>query len=171
MEDRTSNLLGAFGVLLGDEVRAAASSEVGGGAAASALVFIGSTCDPNIDAMARALALSHSGAVRLVDRLQRDGYVERAHGTDARSVALRLTSRGRTTLARLRAARREVLDRRLAPLSAAERRQLVGLLEKLLAEAVAGGVYEWRVCQLCEVAVCMEPYCPVDRAARAQEAT
>lgn len=168
VDERTANLLGAFSLLVAGDIRAATGDAVGsGGASASALVLVASMGNPSIDQLARSLGLSHSGTVRLVDRLQAEGLLERQPGLDARSVALRLTRTGRRAVERIRAARQQVLAARLGVLDEADRARLAELLEKLLVGAVEAGATEWHVCQLCDVASCSEPYCPVERTARA----
>ena len=60
-----------------------------------------------MDDLRNVLGLTPSGAVRLVDRLAADGYVERRAGADGRSLALRLTPAGSRVARRvLSAARR-----------------------------------------------------------------
>ena len=68
-----ANVLGAFGLALADRL-AAAAEPAGGVSAAEALVALaGTAAGGSIDALARIVGLSHSGTVRLVDRLERDG--------------------------------------------------------------------------------------------------
>src|SRR3954447_15264436 len=101
---RDANLVGALGVILTD-VLADATELVGGATPAAALVALnGTSAGGTIDALAGGGGLSHSGTVRLVDRLVREDLVERRRGADQRSAALVLTPAGR------RAARR-VLSR------------------------------------------------------------
>src|SRR3954447_21944422 len=112
----TSNLVGALGLALADRL-AAAAELAGGASAAEALVALdGGRAGASIDAVARIVGLSHSGTVRLVDRLERDRLVERRRGAGQRSAALYLTPAGR------RLARR-VLTRRDA-----EMHSVLGLL-------------------------------------------
>src|SRR6185436_6473081 len=111
MTSRDANLLGALGIVLGDLLDDAAEL-AGGASAATALVALhGSSAGDTIDALAGRVGLSHSGTVRLVDRLAGDGLVERRRGADQRSAALVLTPRGRR-------AARSVLSRREANLHA-----------------------------------------------------
>src|SRR4051794_37718789 len=106
---RSANLLGALGVVLADRL-ADATEPAPGSSAATALIAIGGTAaGDSIDAVARIVGLSHSGTVRLVDRLDAAGLVERRRGADQRSAALVLTPAGRR-------AAREVLRRREASL-------------------------------------------------------
>src|SRR6266705_1793914 len=90
-------------------------------------------CGASFHSSARRLALSHSATVRLVDRLEADGLVERRSGRDGRSVALFVTPAGETTAVEALRRRGEALAEVLAPLSASERQRLAILLAKLLA--------------------------------------
>lgn len=83
--------------------------------------------------LAEAVLLSRSGLSRLVDRLQKDGLVQREPDPlDARGLYTVLTEKGRSTLrdaahVHLGGVSRMVLDR----LSEDELRQLAGLMAKL----------------------------------------
>ncbi|TWD84556.1 DNA-binding MarR family transcriptional regulator [Kribbella amoyensis] len=76
--------------------------------------------------LAAELDLSLPSASRLVTRLADERLVlRRVPEHDRRLLRLTLAARGRTTLARLRDARREELDQVLARMSAADRTALV----------------------------------------------
>jgi DNA-binding MarR family transcriptional regulator len=159
---RTGNLLGALALALTDAMTAVTARGAGHGAAApSALVCIHNYPDLSIERLRVILQLSHSGTVRLIDRLVADGLVERAPGTDQRSVALRLTAAGAAAVEAVLAERRGVLEHALDGLSAAERRALSPLLEKLLARTSAGRRCADHICRLCDDAACPLPQCPV----------
>jgi len=65
-----------------------------------------------INDLAQQLLIKHNSAVELVDRLAREGLVVRAPSSaDRRKVELRLTSRGRTVLAKLASMHRAELQR------------------------------------------------------------
>ena len=49
--------------------------------------------DAHVGRLADVLGLTHSGAVRLVGQLERDGLAERRTGADRRRVEVRLTLR------------------------------------------------------------------------------
>src|SRR5687768_14647348 len=116
---RTSNLLGALVVALGDATRTSVEKASGHGVTASAalataLAYPGMS----VDALRRTLGLSAAGATRLVDGLQADGLVERrASLGDRRSRAVVVTDAGRKSARRVLDARRRVHSRALAPLS------------------------------------------------------
>lgn len=81
--------------------------------------------------LAEAVHLERSTMVGVVDALEERGLIERRRGADRRTNGLWLTRGGRALVARLRQ-RIERHERRVAArLSAAERAQLLALLEKL----------------------------------------
>ena len=81
--------------------------------------------------LAEAVHLDRSTMVGVVDALEERGLIERRRGADRRTNGLWLTRVGRALVARLRQ-RIERHERRVAArLSAAERAQLLALLEKL----------------------------------------
>jgi DNA-binding MarR family transcriptional regulator len=156
---RTANLLGAISLALADEQQAAAAAVAGHGASGpAALVLLGDLAGgATIEELRRALGLTHSGTVRLVDRLVGGGLVERRVGGDARSVSLHLTGSGRRIARRVVAARETVLERALIGLEPRQRADFERLLEVVLGEL---GASRARVCRLCDTAVC--GHCPVE---------
>jgi DNA-binding MarR family transcriptional regulator len=81
--------------------------------------------------LAEHLQCDASNVTGLADRLEELGVVERAAGADRRVKLLQLTLRGRSVRTDL-AARVAAGSTVTAKLTAAERRQLMGLLDKLL---------------------------------------
>ena len=170
-EARTANLLGALALVVHDRFSEAMAGELGEGeSAAAALSSLDHLLDrPTIDLLRRVLGLTSSGTVRLVDRLEDEGYVERSAGEDRRATAVHLTRAGRRAARRAGAARREVLERALSPLSTAERADLDALLSKLLVGMMRGPGAERFMCRLCDTRACghAEGHCPVRAAVRA----
>lgn len=81
--------------------------------------------------LAQAVSLERSTMVGVVDVLEGRGLIERRRGEDRRTNGLWLTAEGRTAVNRLKR-RIQMHERRIAArLSAEEREQLIGLLEKL----------------------------------------
>ena len=81
--------------------------------------------------LAHAVGLDRSTMVGLVDTLEERSLIERRRGEDRRTNGLWLTRAGRALVERLKR-RIELHERRIATrLSAAERAQLISLLEKL----------------------------------------
>lgn len=80
-------------------------------------------------ALGRLIGMDPSSMVATIDELESTGLVERRpHPTDRRSHAVHITDAGRKRLARGRELAVQAQDELLAPLSAAERRQLHDLL-------------------------------------------
>jgi DNA-binding MarR family transcriptional regulator len=83
-------------------------------------------------AIAEALGYDKGQLVGLLDELEGDGLVERRRDTvDRRRQTVTITTAGRKTLESLRALSLEIEADFLAPLSAAERKELHGLLLRI----------------------------------------
>jgi MarR family transcriptional regulator, negative regulator of the multidrug operon emrRAB len=108
----------------------------------------------SIDDLRRVVGLTHSGAVRLVDRLAGAGLVERRVGADQRSVALQLTPEGRRAARRVLARREAAIEQVLAPLDRSDRAVLSRLHERLLGELAEGPRRRRQLCRLCDVEAC-----------------
>ena len=115
-----------------------AAELVGGPSTAAALVALhGTSSGGTIDALAGRIGLSHSGAVRLVDRLAGDGLVERRRGADQRSAALVLTPQGRRAARRVLSRREANLANFLVVLTSDQQDAMTELVEALLSGLVA----------------------------------
>jgi DNA-binding MarR family transcriptional regulator len=134
----------------------------------------------SMDDLRRALGLTPSGAVRLVDRLAADGCVERRPGANGRSLSLVLTARGRRVARRVQAARREALEGVLSELTGPDRAALTRVTEKLLRTVTASRLGARRqgvdpsggwLCRLCDFDACGRDrgICPAQGEARAQQ--
>jgi DNA-binding MarR family transcriptional regulator len=168
--DRAGNLLGALALSVSDRTSEAVGDAAGQSqTAAVALSALYHFLDaPSIDLLRRVLGLTPSGTVRLVDRLEEAGYVERRPGRDGREVSLRLTAAGRRAAERVSAARGDILGHALSVLEPDERNQLEALLARLLPGLMRGpGATRW-MCRLCDMGACGrdEGRCPVANAAR-----
>ena len=108
----------------------------------------------SIDSLRRVLGITHSGAVRLVDRLAAARLVERRIGPDARAVSLHLTPEGRRVARRVRTAREAALEQVLARLSEGQRNQLDSLLSDMFPSVVETQADVGRVCRLCDADGC-----------------
>jgi|JI10StandDraft_1071094.scaffolds.fasta_scaffold57857_3 MarR family transcriptional regulator, negative regulator of the multidrug operon emrRAB len=160
---RTQNLLGALAVALTDELHRVTADRAGHGAAApSALVSIETSPGMSIETLSKILSLSHSGTVRLIDRLVSDGLVERAPGVDGRAVALRLTTKGKQATRSILAERRRVLAGALQTLTAQEQLHLGSLLDRLLSAITRSRGHADHICRLCDESVCPGNQCPVE---------
>jgi DNA-binding MarR family transcriptional regulator len=166
---REANVLGALAQAITDRtasaIAAAAGQNVSAAAALSALHHF--LDRPTLDQLRDVLGLTHSGAVRLVDRLTDAGLVARGQGDDRRSRSVALTAEGRAAAERVAAARAAVLEDLLVDLSRAERDTLGGLLDRLMAGVVRGKDGGAWICRLCDLDACerSEGRCPAANAA------
>jgi DNA-binding MarR family transcriptional regulator len=150
------NALGALALEVARRVQEAgeAASPHGASVPAALTALHGFTGGQSIDALRRVVGLTHSGAVRLVDRLAAAGLVERRVGADGRAVALQLTPEGRRAARRVLARREAAIGTVLAPLSPRERTDLARLHERLLTQMTEDQGDRRRVCRLCDVDAC-----------------
>lgn len=168
--DRAANVLGALALVVADRMddalaEASGRSESAAAALSALLHFLDG---PSVDLLRQVLGLTQSGTVRLVDRLEESGYVQRGQGADGRTAALALTEQGRLAAIRVTDARLDVLERVLSVLSPAERADFDRLAGKLLVGMMRGpGAVRW-ICRLCHIGICRgaQGGCPVGIAAR-----
>ena len=163
---RDANLLGTLSLAVTGRVEAAVASPLGPSAPAALSALEGYLGGEPIDALRQVLGLTHSGAVRLVDRLADAGLAERRPGPDGRSVSVALTAAGREAALAVRAAREAALAETLAVLEPAERATLEALHAKLLAGLTSDRASARRLCRLCDPGACghHRGTCPVTNA-------
>jgi MarR family transcriptional repressor of emrRAB len=160
MEKETANLLGALSLAVMDRIEQGAREIVGrGGETPAALVVIGYGQGMTNDTLRQILGLSHSGTVRLVDRLVSDGLVERRARKDGREVALHLTATGSTARSRLLAARISSVGALLGAMPATKRKQFGMLIRELLANQDTSQLDRFTICRMCDDSVCAN--CPL----------
>lgn len=163
--NRLANLVGALGLGLTDLMASATDSVAGhGGQTAAALVTLGAEPGLTVSRLGWALGLSQPGAVRLVDRLARDGLLRREPGADARVVALRLTPEGEQRRLAILAERASRLLPLVGRLTDDEQAALQAIAEKLLAAMTTDTARAYALCRLCDEEVCEAGGCPVDNA-------
>jgi DNA-binding MarR family transcriptional regulator len=164
---RLANLFGALTLGCADLQAESLSRQTGlDEAALAALLAVATRPGSSVGDVARATGLTHSGAVRTIDRLERAHLVVRAEGVrDRRSVGLRCTRTGSAAAEAALAARRRTLT---ALLTGAGTDTELAMLERLserllerLPKTDRGDA--WRICRLCEHAVCRGDDCPVGR--------
>ncbi|WP_247989074.1 MarR family winged helix-turn-helix transcriptional regulator [Bradyrhizobium sp. 186] len=160
METGIANLLGALSLAVMDRIEQGAREVIGrGGETPAALVVIGYGQGMTNDKLRRILGLSHSGTVRLVDRLVSDRLVERRQGQDGREVALHLTAKGVATRNDLMTSRISAVASLLDVLSPAETKRLETLLHELLARQDTSEMDRFTICRMCDDSVCTN--CPL----------
>ena len=164
---RTANLLGALLTGLHDRLakRLERESEISGEGPA-ALVAIAYKEGRTVEFLRRTLSLSHSWTVRVVEKLEQAGLVNKKTAADKRAVALYLTEQGKRKAQGIVRARRRCLDEVLAALPAKDQKQLVPMLERMLAVLTGPDDCAEAICKLCEVDVCPQSRCPVTLAVK-----
>jgi DNA-binding MarR family transcriptional regulator len=165
MDDaRTLNLLGALVLSVVDALNSVVEVNAGyGGEAPAALVTLGADPGLSINSLRQILNLSHPGTVRLIDRLETQGLVERRSGTDGRTLALFLTEAGHERRKAILVKRRQQLQLAISALTGNDRKQLTKLLEKMLAAMTTSELRNSTICRLCEEEVCPADRCPVEQ--------
>lgn len=134
------NVFGAVSLALADEILHDTTLHAPeAGPAGSALALIGHRPGLSIRTLAESVALTHAGAVRLVDRLESEGLIERrTHATDGRTRALYLTEAGEKASSSVLQARDSVLERGFAALRTCSRSPEQHRQERQVDELQAG---------------------------------
>jgi DNA-binding MarR family transcriptional regulator len=162
-EARIANRLGALALALGDEMLGAiAASDGPGPSDAAALVTVGAEPGSSLEALAGMLALSQSATVRLIDRLEAAGLIERRHGPDRRTLALHLSGAGERRMQAILNRRESALVKALGALSASERETLGALMGKMLSAMTDSDQRASQICRLCDEVACGLESCPVE---------
>jgi DNA-binding MarR family transcriptional regulator len=164
---RTTNILGAFLTGLHDHMsaRLEVEAEIAGDGPA-ALVAIAYNEGRTVEFLRKTLSLSHSWTVRVVEKLEKAGFVHKRTGVDKRAVALFLTEQGKRKVQGIVRARRRCLDEVLAVLAVKDQKKLTTMLERMLAFLTGDEDSGEAICKLCEVDVCPQNRCPVTLAAK-----
>jgi DNA-binding MarR family transcriptional regulator len=173
-----TNILGALSLVVADRLNTAVEAVAAlGPSAPAALAALHEFLDGgSMTQLSSVLGLTHSGTVRLVDRLAAEGLVDRGGASDGRAVSIALTRRGRRLAAQVLRTRRNSLDSALSELTAADVRDLSRILDKMLTTITVtraeersaptpGRPQPW-LCRLCEFDACgrSEGNCPVNNA-------
>ena len=160
-----ANILGTLALTMADRMRIGTEHAAGRGAhAPAALVTLLWYPDRPIAFLADRLRITHPGAVQLVDRLEKDGLLERIPALDGRTKLLALTTTGEQAALRVLAERRAVLDRALESLDDDGARALARAAESML-EALADSLLTSEfMCRMCDELACPDARCPVERA-------
>lgn len=171
-----ANALGALSLVVADRMSSAVESIAGlGPSAPAALAALHEFLDGgSVTQLSSVLGLTHSGTVRLVDRLGVAGLVERAGAQDGRAVSVVLTRTGRRLAVRILQAREKTLTSALSALTSDEVDNFAAALDTMLTTATRARAEErsahshdrpqpW-LCRLCDFAACgrSEGNCPVN---------
>jgi DNA-binding MarR family transcriptional regulator len=155
---------------LSDAMREATESATGmAGALPAAIISLREWADgTSVDVLAEAMRVSHSRAVRVVDRLEAAGLARReGDPSDGRRALVRLAPAGRRLADRALDARARVLLDAVAGLGPADLRDLERLLGGVLEATTVDVGAARRTCRLCDAHACghYTGDCPVSRAA------
>jgi MarR family transcriptional regulator, negative regulator of the multidrug operon emrRAB len=167
---QVANRLGALALTLSDGIRDATEDATGmGGGLPAALVSLREWADGrSVDVLAETMRVSHSRAVRVVDRLEAAGLARREPDpSDGRRALVWLEPAGRELAERALDARASVLRSALAELDAGALRDLERLLGSLLQATTVDVRAAKETCRLCDAHACghYEGACPVSQAA------
>jgi DNA-binding MarR family transcriptional regulator len=167
---RVANRLGAAALTLSDAIREATEAATGmAGGIPAALISLREWADgSSVDVLADAMRVSHSRAVRVVDRLEADGLARRGpHPSDGRRALVWLEPAGTDLAERALEARSRVLLSAVAELDDAHVHDLERLLGVVLDTTTVDERAAAKTCRLCDAHVCghFEGACPVSRAA------
>lgn len=171
---RVANLLRALALGVSDAIARTIPHDAGLDlTSATALVaLLDFTPSGSVQQLSTVIGLTHSGCVRLVDRLSAGRFVNRKPGDDARTLSVALTGPGRRVAHRIRREQERVLLETLAALRGPQRAELTSALEIMLATLArerlairqAGEVPDGgALCRLCDFTACGRPQgrCPV----------
>jgi MarR family transcriptional repressor of emrRAB len=159
-EPEIANLLGALSLVVMDRIEQGARDIIGhAGETPAALIVIGYGPGITNDKLRRILGLSHSGTVRLVDRLVSDRLVERRPRKDGREVALHLTAKGAAPRKDLLTSRISAVASFVDVLSPSERKQLGELIRGVLTRQDTSEMDRFTICRMCDTGVCSN--CPL----------
>lgn len=156
-----SNIWAAWTLAGHDALTAAAEEALPAGLGMrdlAALTLVGSHDGCSADWLWGRLGLTQSGTVRLIDRLERLGYLVRARS--GRVLRLSLTEAGAQTVESWSEARDRAAGEVLGSLSPSERRQLNHLLSTALRRHHRARQTADITCRLCAWPTCAP--CPVD---------
>jgi DNA-binding MarR family transcriptional regulator len=167
---RVANRLGAVSLTLSDRIREATEAATGmAGGLPAALVSLREWADgKSVEVLAEAMRVSHSRAVRVVDRLEAAGLARReSDPSDGRRALVRLEPAGRELAERALDARSRVLRSAVAELDAGDLLDLERLLGALLHATTVDLRAAKETCRLCDAHACghYDGVCPVSHAA------
>ncbi len=164
-DPRLANLVGALSTGISDAIYESTALAAGldGVASAALIALLDFMPGGSVRTLSQVVGLTHSGGVRVVDRLVAEGLATRGSSVDARSRSLTLTARGVKVARQVLAARERAVSELLEQLTATEHATLTTLSERLVAgiaaqrlekrnagETPAGGA----LCRMCDFGAC-----------------
>ena len=124
-----------------------------------------------ISDIADICTLSHSAAVRLVERLEKIGYVRKAKTlSDRRTVHVELTDDGYEMRDKILEARRSAIEPVFSKLSRSDWKIVEWVAGFILADLTDSRLGSEQLCRLCDATACGGDNCPVEKKALMLEA-
>lgn len=178
-DPRLANLLGAVATGITDAMSEStiAAADLDGAAPAALIALLDFVPSGSVLELSRIVGLTHSGAVRLVDRLAAEGLVTRGASRDGRARSITLTASGTKLARQVRVARDRVVNRAIEQLTDDERATLTNLCERLVPDITRRRLEQRRagdtpaggaLCRMCDFRACgrEQGNCPAAEAAR-----
>lgn len=164
----TANKLGALGLLLSDTLENATGDL--SASAAALLLTLFYRQDLTITALAKVVGVAQPTAVRVLDGLVRQGFIERK-GRAGRTIVLCVTRAGRKRARALQCARLSAMGRLLITLPTQERAAFGRALDAILAATTTSRSFARKTCRLCDHLTCEGSRCPIGTRATEIERT
>lgn len=124
-----------------------------------------------ISDIASICGLTHSATVRLVERLEKSGYVRKVTAEfDRREVHVSLTDKGYEMRDTILSARRSAIEPVLSKISASDREVIEQAAGIILSEMTGSRLESEQICRLCDATACGGDDCPVEKKALMLEA-
>ncbi|RCS25797.1 MarR family transcriptional regulator [Phyllobacterium salinisoli] len=163
-------MLGTLSMLIADSV-AARFRELGmSQTEAATLLCIHEHPGVNIGHVARTADISHSAAVRSVDRLVDRKLVDRwISPSDQRAVELTCSPMGKALSQKLFNARRETTRLLMDRLNPKQRTALTEFVDLMLEGVAERRSAAWRLCRFCDRSICPIPACPIGRCVQVED--
>lgn len=115
--------------------------------------------------------LSHSAAVRLVERLEKKGYIcKTTTKFDRRKVHVELTEDGYEMRDKILKARRSAIEPIVSKFSRSDWKVIEWAAGFILADLTESRLESEQICRLCDAAACGNDNCPVEKKALMLEA-
>ena len=165
-EKYLSNLIGTFATSVSNDIEKQIA-ELGGRSLSheAALVTIYNHPNETIDVLSKVLGLTHSGAVRLINTLEKEAFVERQKSAkDARSVVLCVTDKGCKRVELILKNRETATSKILNNFNAEQKQSFLSLIEIALGSLTSAQIEARKICKLCNEGVCRKLGCPVEKA-------
>lgn len=162
MDERQLNAFGGLVVGVSDVVTRTMTEKTGLDEVTTvALLAVHTRPGQSVGALAQLLGTTHSGGVRIVNRMHHAGLVDRRPGPDGRTAALHATGRGDELSVTALEVRRAALSDLMSNLAPVQVEALTGLIDDLAPALARTRAEAQRVCRMCEHAVCRGELCPV----------